>query len=104
MSTNKILVTGAAGFIGYHLCKSLIKDGYEVLGVDNINDYYDVNLKYARLKELGIKKEKIINSKSIIQNSESIIRSQACPPKLKCRWVTDHRSQFTVYRLQFTEM
>jgi len=71
MSRQKILVTGAAGFIGYHLCKSLIEDGYEVLGVDNINDYYDVNLKYARLKELGIKKEKIINSKSIIQNPTS---------------------------------
>jgi len=59
----KILVTGAAGFIGFHLCKSLLDDGYEVLGIDNINDYYDVNLKYARLNELGLKKEEIINSK-----------------------------------------
>ena len=52
----KILVTGAAGFIGYHLCKSLIEDGHDVVGLDNINDYYDINLKYARLHELGIKK------------------------------------------------
>jgi len=52
----KILVTGAAGFIGYHLCKSLIEDGHDVFGLDNINDYYDINLKYARLHELGIKK------------------------------------------------
>jgi UDP-glucuronate 4-epimerase len=52
----KILVTGAAGFIGYHLCKSLIEDGHNVFGLDNINDYYDINLKYARLHELGIKK------------------------------------------------
>lgn len=46
---SKILVTGAAGFIGFHLSKSLLKDGYEVLGVDNLNDYYDPKLKHARL-------------------------------------------------------
>ncbi len=50
----KILVTGAAGFIGFHLCKLLIKDGHFVTGIDNINDYYDVKLKFDRLKELGI--------------------------------------------------
>ena len=52
----KILVTGAAGFIGFHLSKALLDKGYEVVGIDNINDYYDVNLKYARLNELGIHK------------------------------------------------
>ena len=50
----KILVTGAAGFIGFHLCRSLLRKGHTVVGLDNINDYYDVNLKYARLNELGI--------------------------------------------------
>lgn len=50
----KILVTGAAGFIGYHLCEKLIKLGYQVVGIDNINGYYDINLKLARLKQLGI--------------------------------------------------
>ena len=50
----KILVTGAAGFIGYHLCKKLAKEGYKVYGIDNINNYYDPNLKLNRLNDLGI--------------------------------------------------
>jgi UDP-glucuronate 4-epimerase len=50
----KILVTGAAGFIGFYLSQKLIELGFDVVGLDNINDYYDVNLKYARLAELGI--------------------------------------------------
>jgi UDP-glucuronate 4-epimerase len=50
----KILVTGSAGFIGFHLAKKLLERGDEVVGIDNINDYYDVDLKYARLDELGI--------------------------------------------------
>lgn len=45
----KILVTGAAGFIGFHLCQSLCAKGYQVTGIDNLNDYYDVNLKQSRL-------------------------------------------------------
>jgi len=53
----KILVTGAAGFIGYHLVKSLVEANYEVIGLDNINDYYSTNLKFDRLKELGINKD-----------------------------------------------
>ena len=48
----KTLITGAAGFIGFHLCKSLLDDGYEVLGIDNLNDYYDPKLKLARLEQL----------------------------------------------------
>jgi UDP-glucuronate 4-epimerase len=50
----KILITGAAGFIGYHLSKRLLKDGYEVCGLDNLNDYYDPTQKLSRLSQLGI--------------------------------------------------
>ena len=53
----KILVTGAAGFIGFHVSKKLIDLGHEVVGLDNINDYYKTNLKFARLNELGINRE-----------------------------------------------
>ncbi|MFY4783633.1 NAD-dependent epimerase [Aliarcobacter butzleri] len=61
----KILVTGTAGFIGSHLAIKLLERGDEVVGLDNINDYYDVNLKYARLNELGILKEEIIENELI---------------------------------------
>ncbi len=60
----KILVTGTAGFIGFHLAKKLLERGDEVLGLDNINDYYDVNLKYGRLQELGINRKEIEEDQS----------------------------------------
>ena len=56
-NSRKILVTGAAGFIGFHLCEKLLDLGHSIVGIDNINDYYDVELKFARLKQLGIKKD-----------------------------------------------
>jgi len=70
----KILITGAAGFIGYHLSKSLLEDGYEVLGIDNINNYYDQKIKYARLELLKLFDnfifEKLdIANKKLIKNS-----------------------------------
>jgi UDP-glucuronate 4-epimerase len=48
-----VLVTGIAGFIGFHCARRLLAEGQRVIGIDNVNDYYDVELKYARLRELG---------------------------------------------------
>ena len=48
----KVLVTGAAGFIGFHLCRRLLHEGYTVVGIDNMNTYYDVRLKESRLEQL----------------------------------------------------
>ena len=59
MKEIKILVTGAAGFIGYHAAKALTAEGFQVMGLDNINAYYDVNLKYDRLSDAGISKNDI---------------------------------------------
>lgn len=55
----KVLVTGSAGFIGSYICKCLLSRGDEVVGLDNINAYYDVDLKYGRLATLGIRRESI---------------------------------------------
>ena len=55
----KVLVTGMAGFIGFHLSKLLVDSGYKVVGLDVINDYYDPNLKLARLADLGFDIDKI---------------------------------------------
>ena len=52
----KILVTGAAGFIGFHLSSRLIKEGYSVIGLDNLNSYYDKKLKNRKVR--GVKKTK----------------------------------------------
>jgi UDP-glucuronate 4-epimerase len=65
IKNKKILVTGTAGFIGFHLAKRLLEEGNEVVGLDNINDYYDVRLKYARLKETGINPDEIEQGKPV---------------------------------------
>lgn len=55
----KVLVTGSAGFIGFHTVNQLLEDGFDVVGLDNINDYYSPQLKYARLKEAGIDQDDV---------------------------------------------
>lgn len=61
----KILVTGTAGFIGFYLAKRLLEDGHEVVGLDSINDYYDVRLKYGRLRETGIEESAVEYGKEV---------------------------------------
>jgi len=63
----KILVTGTAGFIGYHLANRLISEGYYVVGLDSINDYYDVKVKFGRLERSGIE-HKGMNYNSLIKS------------------------------------
>lgn len=65
----RILVTGAAGFIGYHLCEALLKGGHTVVGLDNLNDYYEVSLKYDRLQQLGIETKDAQQEKLQCQSS-----------------------------------
>ncbi|MGB5263619.1 MAG: NAD-dependent epimerase/dehydratase family protein, partial [Lutimonas sp.] len=65
MNQKRVLVTGAAGFIGHHLSKLLVKNGFEVIGLDNINDYYDVELKYARLADMNIDRDQIEYNKIV---------------------------------------
>ena len=55
----RVLITGTAGFIGFHLARKLVDQGYHVTGLDSINDYYDVELKYSRLMESGIMRDEI---------------------------------------------
>ena len=71
----KILVTGAAGFIGFHLVEALVKLGHVVVGIDNINDYYDINLKYARLAESGIDRSKVDRHSELVSESLDYVLS-----------------------------
>lgn len=73
----KVLITGAAGFIGFHTVKKYVQTRCEVIGLDNINDYYDIGLKYDRLAECGISKAKIVYGeviKSSLWNNYSFIK------------------------------
>lgn len=85
----KILVTGAAGFIGFHLVNRLIKIGHEIIGLDNINDYYDLRVKFGRLDKCGIR------TKDIIYNI--LLRSETCK---NYRFIKlDLKDQKSIYKL-----
>lgn len=64
----KIVVTGAAGFIGSHVVRALLNQKHSVIGIDNINSYYDIHLKYARLKTAGIEEDEIKTGKYVQSN------------------------------------
>lgn len=68
----KILITGTAGFIGFHLAKKLLKENHQIVGIDNINDYYDVRLKKDRLLETGI--EEPVSNELVTSTSNSSYR------------------------------
>jgi UDP-glucuronate 4-epimerase len=70
MSQIKILITGTAGFIGFHLASRLIDQGYDIHGLDNINDYYDLNLKYARLEQHGIYESFRLKNREILKSKK----------------------------------
>lgn len=71
---NKVLVTGGAGFIGYHISEKLVNEGFNVIGLDNINDYYTPDLKYARLSKLGVDNSEL-TSKTCKKHSSSSHRN-----------------------------
>ena len=77
--TETILITGVAGFIGYHLAENLIKKGYCVVGIDNINDYYAIDLKYGRLNEL-----KVLQRVGEIKDLQTQVRYNLIPSQKIC--------------------
>jgi len=70
----KILITGAAGFIGYHLAQQLLARGDEVVGIDSLNDYYDPRLKYGRLTSAGINEADIAYNQPVVSQSQKNYR------------------------------
>lgn len=70
----KVLVTGTAGFIGFHLARKLVELGFQVTGLDSINDYYDVDLKYSRLEQAGISRQKISYNKLVASSASDNYR------------------------------
>ena len=67
----RVLITGVAGFIGFHIAKKYLSEEIEVIGIDNVNDYYDIRLKHARLKLLQ-KSNRFIFRKIDIKDREAI--------------------------------
>jgi len=95
----KILLTGAAGFIGFHLVKKLIDFNFEIIGLDNINNYYSIKLKYDRLKQLGINKTDV--KKKLLVNSElfnnfSFVKADIADNKFIINFMKDHQFNYVI--------
>lgn len=95
----KILVTGAAGFIGFHTVRRLCASGNEVIGADNINDYYNPELKYARLEACGIEKQQITDGNTLKSSSlpgYSFIKTDLKDRKLTRELFANHRFDLVI--------
>ncbi len=95
----KILLTGTAGFIGFHLTKKLIDYNFQIIGLDNINNYYSRKLKYDRLKQLGIYRNEV--KKNTITKSElfknfSFIKSDISDNKFIIKFMKDHKFNYVI--------
>jgi UDP-glucuronate 4-epimerase len=96
----KILITGTAGFIGYHLANRLLSRGDEVVGLDCINDYYDVNLKYDRLAEAGVSVGSMQSAVRSPQAGGRYLQSEKYP---NYRFIKVHLEDKEALELVFTE-
>ena len=98
--SKRVLVTGSAGFIGFHMVNKLVESGYEVIGIDNINDYYPMTLKFERLKALGIHPEFIrynTETKSDTHSNFQFVRLDITDEKSITTLFNKHKFNFVVH-------
>ena len=95
----KILITGSAGFIAFHLATALIKEGHNVIGLDILNEYYDINLKHSRLQEHGINFQSLILNnpqQSTLYQNYKFIKSDICNKQYLIDFMKDENFDIVV--------